>query len=312
VNQAFGTKPSGNYQDLSTVEASALAPLLEEEAGYLWERLRWATGRGAEERQGLAWVEGGAVRGLLTLGANSRIVMLGRLFASRQGDPAGVERLLLEGGLACAEALGARNRICGDLLVLEPATRQWLAQAWPSVIADRLLLERPREPLPPEEELPEGWTLVPWEDRWLDAAAGLLVAAYGREGDPTGALASTPEAALQALARTVQHQDCGSFLPGASFLARENATGRMEGLMIACRMGPDQGHVAQVATAPWAQGRGIARVLVGRSLRAMAAQGCHRTHLAVDADNPAALALYRRLGFREIHRFCESRPLKAG
>lgn len=312
MNQACGTGPAGQYQDLSTVEESTLAPLLDEEAAFLWEQLRWATGRGKVERQGLAWVEEGAVRGVLTLGANGSLVMLGRLFASRHGDPAGVERLLLEGGLACADALGARNRICGDLLFVDPATRQWLAQAWPSAVAERMLLERPLDDLPPGLDLPESWTLVPWEDCWLEAAAGLLVAAYGREGDPTGALASTPEAALQALARTVHYHDCGTFLPHASFLARENGTGRMEGLIIACRMGPDQGHVAQVATATWAQGRGIAKVLVGRSLRAMASLGCRRTHLAVDADNPAALAVYRRLGFREIHRFCESRPRKDG
>lgn len=296
----------GQFRDLSTLAEEALAPLLAEESALLWERLRWETGRGAEERQGLAWVAGEEVLGLLTLGSDGRVVMMGRLFASRRGPVAEMERTLLEAGILCADALGARDRICGDLLLLEPETRRWLQEAHPARVAERLLLALPSDRAPrTEAPLPGGWRLEPWEDALLEPAAGLLVAAYGKEGDPSGSLASTPEGAAQALARTVRHRDCGDFLPGASFLARDAASGRLEGLILACRMGPSQGHVAQVAVAPWVQGRGLGRSLVSRSLRAMAAQGCTAVHLAVDAGNAPALAVYGSLGFREVHRFTE-------
>lgn len=48
------------------------------------------------------------------------------------------------------------------------------------------------------------------------------------------------------------------------------------------------------------RGRGIARALVAQGLRLLAQRGYDRANLQVLSDNFAALALYRKLGFREV------------
>jgi ribosomal protein S18 acetylase RimI-like enzyme len=52
-----------------------------------------------------------------------------------------------------------------------------------------------------------------------------------------------------------------------------------------------------VFTAPAARGQGLARALCAELLRRAALDGAHTAYLQVDADNVAARAVYRRLGF---------------
>ncbi len=64
----------------------------------------------------------------------------------------------------------------------------------------------------------------------------------------------------------------------------------------------DEAEVLSVAVTPAYRGQGYARPLLRRHLDALAARGVRRVHLEVDEDNAPALALYRRLGFRETGR----------
>jgi ribosomal-protein-alanine N-acetyltransferase len=64
----------------------------------------------------------------------------------------------------------------------------------------------------------------------------------------------------------------------------------------------DEAEILTVALDPTLRGRGQARPLLLRHLEALAARGVARVHLEVDEDNAPALALYRRLGFREAGR----------
>jgi len=65
------------------------------------------------------------------------------------------------------------------------------------------------------------------------------------------------------------------------------------------RLGVNRGWLEQVSVRrPWRR-RGVARALIGTSLRAFADRGLTSAALAVDADNPTgALGLYEGLGFR--------------
>lgn len=59
-------------------------------------------------------------------------------------------------------------------------------------------------------------------------------------------------------------------------------------------------HVAQLCTlavAPVLHGQGIARAMLDECLRLLRAQEVLRVELTVEADNPRAIAFYRRLGF---------------
>jgi len=67
----------------------------------------------------------------------------------------------------------------------------------------------------------------------------------------------------------------------------------------------DRGHVGiyDVATAPDHRGRGLARRTVATILAAARDRGAHAAYLQVADINAPALALYGRLGFREVYRY---------
>ncbi len=73
---------------------------------------------------------------------------------------------------------------------------------------------------------------------------------------------------------------------------------------------PRFAYVDRVVTAPWAQGRGLARALYARFAAWATAQGQHRLACEVDAGNPGSDAFHARLGFEAIGRG-EPRPGKA-
>ncbi len=61
-------------------------------------------------------------------------------------------------------------------------------------------------------------------------------------------------------------------------------------------------HILNLATAPAFRRRGIAGMLLGRALDQGSQPGLEKAFLEVRVSNEAALALYRRLGFRIISR----------
>jgi mycothiol synthase len=68
--------------------------------------------------------------------------------------------------------------------------------------------------------------------------------------------------------------------------------------------GSTAGELYIVAVAPHAQGRGLGLRVVGQALRDLARKGCRSAFLYVDANNDAAVALYRKAGFTDgdVHR----------
>ena len=77
-------------------------------------------------------------------------------------------------------------------------------------------------------------------------------------------------------------------------------------LRIASSTSGESGHADEVyilAVAPEAQGRGIGHLLLGAGLQQMRDRGTEMAILYVDAENHAAIALYRRSGYVEVEAF---------
>ncbi len=158
-------------------------------------------------------------------------------------------------------------------------------------------------------EKPTGTDFVParagraWRDEDALRVSALLAAAYGSEDRmrpfaPSGALEEWHEYVAQILTTT----GCGSFLPRASVVL-PGAGETPDGVAMVTRLAEDTAHVAQMAVAPGAQRRGLARGLMASVLAGCGAQGFARVTLLVGDRNRPARRLYRELGFEEAAAF---------
>ena len=94
-------------------------------------------------------------------------------------------------------------------------------------------------------------------------------------------------------------------LPGAENLAVRYANPGGHQLFVAYiffRLVADEMHILKIAVAPEWRCRGIATVLMEKSLELADAKGCSVAYLEMRPANTAALMLYRKLGFRVIGR----------
>ena len=73
-------------------------------------------------------------------------------------------------------------------------------------------------------------------------------------------------------------------------------------LLAHSRLGPDEAYVEELAVAPWARRRGVARALLAACEREARRAGRTRLTLWVTTTNAAALPLYAAAGFRETRR----------
>ncbi len=74
---------------------------------------------------------------------------------------------------------------------------------------------------------------------------------------------------------------------------------RVSGFILS-RRGADMAEMLTIAVAPALRRRGVGAALLMRHLATLAAEGAKSLSLEVETDNRAALALYRRFGFREV------------
>ena len=140
-----------------------------------------------------------------------------------------------------------------------------------------------------------------------DAAARLLGRAYAASPElrvfaPHG----TGDEWRDYVGNLLHSRDCGVVLPDATLVAPA-PDGDLDGIIVTTRLSRDTGHIAQVAVAPDARGRGLGRQLVAGALRAAVRAGCGRATLLVSAANVRALGVYQSFGFRNRSRFVAAR-----
>jgi len=158
-----------------------------------------------------------------------------------------------------------------------PDLDDWLAQRGYQRFDDTRVMVCPAWPRHPPEAAPEG-TLF----ESIDAEAYAHIVGEFRGTTPSG---------QQAHAERLRH----SPVPYQGTVLRS-----ADGAVLACGQFAIESELVglyDVFTAPGVRNRGLSRQLCARLLAQAREQGARTAYLQVDADNPAARAVYRRLGF---------------
>jgi ribosomal protein S18 acetylase RimI-like enzyme len=241
--------------------------------------------------------------------------MIGNLFvAPEHRDPAhSRERLLLEHMIATMRASPGLERIEAQLMpfpsgALAPAFLAHGFQRFRRVFLELRLPPLAAEPAPPAVTRFGDLRLEPWGAASFDEAARLIQLAYrdhvdSRINDQYRSFAG----AVRFMHNIAHYPGCGTFDPSSSYFARA-ASGfgnghRLEGMILASRVRADVAHITQVCVLPERQHQGLGRALLARCLAQLARHRLAEATLTVTADNTAALALYRQLGFVPIAEF---------
>ena len=130
---------------------------------------------------------------------------------------------------------------------------------------------------------------------------------FGKELPPTieriGADRSEDAAALHAECFTYPwpQDDLEALLAATSSYADGafGRTGEMYGFIVS-RVAADEAEILTIAVSPKRRGLGIARQLLQANMEQLQIAGAKTWYLEVEAQNEAALALYRRAGFERV------------
>ena len=150
--------------------------------------------------------------------------------------------------------------------------------------------------------VPEEFRLVPWRPDLLDAHAAAKGDAFAGEPDALLFPALATARGCRALMADIARQPL--FVPEATWLAVRRADPYGESPAVGTVQGiggtRGVGAVQNVGVVPECRGLGLGRALLARALVGFAGRGYRRVYLEVTADNAAALAVYRSLGFRPV------------
>jgi len=152
-----------------------------------------------------------------------------------------------------------------------------------------------REPLP---EIARSFHAQPWTEQ----NAGRFFEAY-REAFSTRRTPGSPEPVAEDwIEKNMEDPD---FRPDLSLLVEEDgkAVGFLAAAVVEIRQLRQRcGWVSQVGVRPEWRGRGVGAWLVARAMESFRQEGLEAVGLHVNADNPDAIGLYERLGFRVMGR----------
>jgi ribosomal protein S18 acetylase RimI-like enzyme len=156
----------------------------------------------------------------------------------------------------------------------------------------------------PRFELPEDLELRSWRDEELTAASRLISEAYRNHPDSQiNDQYRTAHGSLRFLSNVVRYGGCGAFVPTASFVVTERATGALVAVVLGSRVSAGCGHVTQLCVHPGYRRRGLARLLLNLSVQAFVRLGVAEVSLTVTEANRLAIGLYESEGFRCEHSF---------
>jgi ribosomal protein S18 acetylase RimI-like enzyme len=162
------------------------------------------------------------------------------------------------------------------------------------VVFERCRMLRPLGVAPlPLLPVPIGYRVVPWQDDYSDAAAEIAAAVY------EDSIESAAVPGSQVIEHLRKAWGSGSELQGAeASRVMLDRRGQVVGY-VAVSMPDGDAQIADLAVLPGHRRRGLARVLLVRSMTVCRQRGLDTVSVAVTTRNPAR-QLYNQLGFRPI------------
>ncbi len=303
--------------DLRHFQSRDLAPLLEEESRLWAERLRWNFQASADivrryldmkALSGYALLSGRLVVGYAYWVHEDHKILIGDLFVSQGFRTLETQHRLLSHVVETARHTPGVRRIEAQLMMLESPNIESLFAPHELTRFERdFMLAEDIDGLRREMFGPApspAFRFLPWSEQYLEAAAGLISAAYHDHLDSRiNDQYRSPAGARRFLLNIVQYPGCGAFHTPASRLALESLTGRLCGVSLTSMVAPTVGHITQICVLPQLRGQGLGSELLWRSMEVFRLSGCQAVSLTVTAANAGAVRLYHRVGFRTVRRF---------
>jgi ribosomal protein S18 acetylase RimI-like enzyme len=310
---------AGRIENLRAIQPGSLQPLLEEEQRNWRSRLHWDFSASAElvrryvnvhALDGLVLLCGAEVTGYCYWVTEEHKALIGDLYVRDVWRGAASQGQLLDEAIqalrrsASLPALAIR-RVESQLMQLaNPEQLEWDEGERPLEFS-RVFMLAPLEQRARWRAVSFGETarVVSWGAVWMESTAELVAAVYqGHVDSLINDQYRSPAGAARFLRNIIHFPGCGVFQSEASFVAIDES-GDLLGGVIATRVAPETGHIAQICVRPDWQGRGLGYELLRRAMQALRQCGCDEVSLTVTESNEQALRLYRHMGFHSIHRF---------
>jgi len=154
-------------------------------------------------------------------------------------------------------------------------------------------------PLFQEPGVPADYSLLPWDDRLLDAHAETKYRSFKWEMDANVFPCLGERDGCRRLMNEIACR--AGFVPQATWLLQFLPAGQRRAELCGTIQGVADtglGSIQNVGITPQHRGRGLGSVLMWHSLAGFKRAGIDRVYLEVSADNSGACRLYERLGFR--------------
>jgi ribosomal protein S18 acetylase RimI-like enzyme len=306
-------------EELRSIPASRIRALLDEETHNWRSKLHWDFTGSAElitryinmrALDGVALVCGSEVAGYCYWVTDEHKAILGDLYVRDHWRSPQLESQLLNHAVetlrhsASLPAL-AVQRVESQLMQIgNPAALVWRGENAP-LRFPRVFMLAPLERLSRYRAITfdDEVRIFHWGPVWFDSTAELIAQVYrGHVDSLINDQYNSASGAGRFLRNIVNYPGCGSFQHEASFAALA-PSGDVLGCVIATRVAPETGHIAQVCAADAYLGRGLGYELLRRSMVALQSCGCREVSLTVTESNSRAKSLYARMGFHTIHRF---------
>jgi len=143
-----------------------------------------------------------------------------------------------------------------------------------------------------------------WRDHSMHVAGTIIAGAYKDETDAEiNSQYRSPAGARRFLSNIVEFPGCGTFHPGASFLASDRSTGEPAGMVLSSFVAKDVGHISQLCVLPESRGAGLGKELLRAAVDTLRQHGARNVTLTVTSSNSIAISLYEKFGFRRGRSF---------